>query len=151
MVQIYVLKSVKRKSQKKRKNFHHRIQWWNSHWKICFIWHFISGHWIRWTNQCWICHRIRCITKFFTEFGAEKCVFSFTGGYRAHTSDYLEFIFVPSFLCWVEILFLFQIVFCIKDKNGQAESVSMAKEVCFIHWTIEHVGKFVNQIFSLRT
>ena len=39
-----------------------------------------------WKNQCWICHRIRCITKFFTEFGAEKCTFSFTGGYSAHTS-----------------------------------------------------------------
>ena len=39
-----------------------------------------------WKNQCWTYHRIRCITKFFTEFGAEKCTFSFTGGYRAHTS-----------------------------------------------------------------
>ena len=65
---------------------HNRIRWWNSHWKICFNWHLICGHWIRWTNQCWICHRIRCITKFFTEFGAVKHTFSFTGGYRAHTS-----------------------------------------------------------------
>ena len=40
-----------------------------------------------WKNQCWICHRIRCITKFFTEFGAEQCTFSFTGGYSAHTSQ----------------------------------------------------------------
>ena len=38
-----------------------------------------------WKNQCWIRHRIRCITKFFTEFGAEQCTFSFTGGYSAHT------------------------------------------------------------------
>ena len=40
-----------------------------------------------WKNQCWICHRIRCITNFFTEFGAEQCTFSFTGGYSAHTSQ----------------------------------------------------------------
>ena len=39
-----------------------------------------------WTNQCWICHWIRCNTNFFTEFGAEQCTFSFTGGYSAHTS-----------------------------------------------------------------
>ena len=109
LVQIYVLKSVKWKSQKKRKKFpspnsvmkyspinHHQIQWWNTHWKMCFFRHLNYGQWIRWKNQFWICHRIQCITKFFTEFGAEKCTFSFTGGYSAHTSLILTMIALTS-------------------------------------------------------